>query len=161
MSENLGLSVYSYLNEVEGNDLTHELATRIHIGMENPDPDFQRQKKKMLEVSSSGRIKRGMLVYAYRFFRNNLFDKFFGDVADGCLADLSGIGPEKRKEFFDEIVNQFLESENDLLSDLALKKVLRGELKYMLEVFEAAFSDLKVICMTEDVKREVEEVVEG
>ena len=164
MSENSGLSVYNYLSETEGHKLIDKLATRIHTGMENPDPDFQRQKAKMIEVTSSGRIRRGMLVYVYRVFRNNLVDKFFGDIGDDCFVDSSGVDESERRRFFDELVKQILESERDpssnLLFDLAFKKVLKEELEYTWEVFEAAFSDLRVINMTEDVKGEVGDVVE-
>jgi len=109
------LSVYNYVSEVYGNELTGELAARVHAGMKNSDPNFQMQKTKMFEMLSLGKIKRGTLVYGYRFFRNNLFDNFFERIGDDCFVDLSAIDARKRREFFEKIVNQFIESQSDLL----------------------------------------------
>lgn len=159
MPKNPGLSVYNYVSEVYGTELTDELAERVHIGMENPDPDFQRQKTRMFEMLSSRRVKKDMLVYAYRFFRNNIFDNFFECIRDGSLVDLSGIDAEKRREFFEEIVNRFIESESGLSPGRSFKKLLREQLEYMWEVFEAAFSDLKIINIAKIVKRKVDDVV--
>ncbi len=156
MSGSSKLSAYNYISEVYGNDLTNELAERVHAGMENPD--FQRQKMRMFKMSSSGRVKKDMLVYAYRFFRNNIDDNFFKCIRDGSLVDLSGIDAEKRKKFFKEIVNKFIESESDLSSGLGFKKLLREQPEYMWEVFEAAFSDLKIINIAKIVKRKVDDV---
>jgi hypothetical protein len=160
MSKSSGLSVYNYLSEVYGNELTDELAERVHAGMENPDLDFQRQREKMIEMSSSGRVRKDMLVYAYRLFRKSLSDNFFGGIKNGCLVDLSGIDAEKRKEFFKEIVNQFIESESGLSPGRSFEKLLREQPEYMWEVFEAAFSDLKIINIAKIVKRKVDDVVE-
>ena len=94
MSGNLELSVYNYVSEVYGNDLTNDLTERLGARMK--DPDFQERRARMLETLPQ-KITPSVLVYAYRLFRNNLFDIFFESIGGHNSVDLSSIDMEKRR----------------------------------------------------------------